>query len=387
MTDLNAAIDAARGAFAAFASRCMSGESTYRLTPSAEPSPYARCFGVYCHHLAGVTLTASTRDALASAIRADVRAYRRQDIDPRAKPFRQLLTFSLSALSALGVLAADPLDELVEEQVPDDVAAELESYGCLSGAPGSGNQAMFTAIFLLHARDHLRKSTGERLQKWIALHTSRMNRFGFWGSNDALTYLQFQNGYHQYEILEYVGVPAPRRALSGLRSLADRDGHFAPYPGGGGCYDYDAVFLLTPEGRVPDSQTRALLERTAMTLLAEQRPDGGFAESLHVRPRGTESVRRMVRHIASAPRDVPVIVERLRYAMALQRPKHNRIHTHWSVYSRRWDESDLWDSWFRMLTLARIQTALEPAAAATWGFIDNPGIGYHTHLRIARVGS
>ena len=60
MTDLSAAIDAARGAFASFVSRCASGDTTYRLTPSAEPSPYARCFGVYCHHLAGITLPAKT---------------------------------------------------------------------------------------------------------------------------------------------------------------------------------------------------------------------------------------------------------------------------------------------------------------------------------------
>ena len=27
--------------------------------------------------------------------------------------------------------------------------------------------------------------------------------------------------------------------------MGDKSGQFAPYPGGGGCFDYDAVFILT----------------------------------------------------------------------------------------------------------------------------------------------
>src|SRR4029453_13888710 len=112
-------------------------------------------------------------------------------------------------------------------------------------------------------------------------------RVGFWGPDGGMTHLQFQNGYHQYEILEYLGShnPRQRESLDAVASLVDAEGHFAPYPGGGACYDYDAVFLLTPQGRVTDSQTRHLLDRTARTLIAEQQPNGGFAESLRVRPR------------------------------------------------------------------------------------------------------
>jgi hypothetical protein len=34
-----------------------------------------------------------------------------------------------------------------------------------------------------------------------------------------------------------------------------------------------------------------------------------------------------------------------------------------------------------MLTLARIQVALEPQRSSEWGFIDFPGIGHHWSLR------
>jgi hypothetical protein len=50
------------------------------------------------------------------------------------------------------------------------------------------------------------------------------------------------------------------------------------------------------------------------------------------------------------------------------------------MYSREWGESSLWDSWFRMLSVARIQAALHPSEATQWGFIDFPGIGYHRSL-------
>jgi hypothetical protein len=84
----------------------------------------------------------------------------------------------------------------------------------------------------------------------------------------------------------------------------------------------------------------------------------------------------MLRHASSARGTARI--ERSRYGLTLLRPKHDRIQTHWSTYSREWGESDLWDSWFRMLTLARIEVALDSTRAGDWGFIDYPGIGHHS---------
>ena len=60
----------------------------------------------------------------------------------------------------------------------------------------------------------------------------------------------------------------------------------------------------------------------------------------------------------------------------LQYPK-----THWTKYSRRWGESNLWDTWFRLLTIARIEISLENENINKWGFIKYPGIGYHYLLK------
>lgn len=357
------------------------GGVNYSLTPLAESTAYARCFAIFLMMLLKQPFNGIA--PLAQALKNELQALRAcNNVDITSKPYRQLLTFSLSAFAALGV-SEESLEHLVVEQISSDVEHELMKFGCLQGKAGSGNQAMFQAIFLLHARDRLGLDTQSSLDQWVELHLSHMNRFGFWGPQRGMTHLQFQNGYHQYEIFEYLGIdnPKAKAALNAVRSLADPLGHFAPYPGGGGCYDYDAVFVLTPGARVPDDETRVLLERTKTTLISEQRPDGGFAESIFVRPRSLANLVRFVARIGGA-RNASLLLERLRYGLTLQRLKHDRIHTHWSQYSRRWDESNLWDSWFRLLAFARIEVALDPKKAADWGFINYPGIGYHPSLAL-----
>lgn len=382
-------LEDAKQRYLGFLERCQGPDGTFRLTPAADPSAYAACFWVFgMHLLREQERLAGRRIELAGSIRQAVRDARAAGASSGAlggKAYRQLLAFALSALSVLGALDDDPLEDLVKEQLPASVEDELARHGCLAGKAQSGNQAMFMAVFLLHARDRLGIDIGDRLDTWVRLHLAAMNRFGFWGGNGAMTILQFQNGYHQYEILEYLGVPGGKEAAAAaaVAKMADAQGHFAPYPGGGGCFDYDAVFMLTPEGHAPDAAVARLLQTTAATLLSEQHADGGFCESLYVRPRSAANLARTARHVLAALPNVPATVERGRYALALQRPHHDRIATHWSAYSRRWDESDLWDSWFRMLALARIECAGDPAAAPRWGFIDFPGIGYHPALRRA----
>ena len=385
--DYSQELEVSKSRYLGFLGQCQAPDGSFRLTPAADPSAYAACFWVFGMHLLRQhACLAERRSELAAPIRKAARDARAAGVTSGAlgsKAYRQLLSFALSALSALDALSDDPLEELVKEQVPVSVEQELARHGCLAGKAQSGNQAMFMAVFLLHARDALGMDIGDRLDTWVQLHLAAMNRFGFWGSNGAMTILQFQNGYHQYEILEYLGVSGGKEAtaVKAVAQMADAQGHFAPHPGGGGCFDYDAVFMLTPKGQAPDSSVAQLLQRTASTLVSEQGDDGGFCESLYVRPRSAANLLRTARHVLAALPNVPATLERGRYALALQRPQHDRIATHWSNYSRRWDESDLWDSWFRMLALARIECTMDSAAAAHWGFIDFPGIGYHPTLR------
>lgn len=381
-------LEEARRRYLGFLQMCQAPDGSFRLTPAADSSAYAACFWVFgMHLLRQQARLVERRSELAASIRQAVRDARAQGAASGTlggKAYRQLLAFALSALSVLDSLADDPLEDLVKEQLPASVEQELDRHACLAGKAQSGNQAMFMTVFLLHARDVMGMDTGEQLDAWVRLHLASMNQFGFWGSSSAMTILQFQNGYHQYEILEYLGVSGGKEAAAAaaVAQMADAQGHFAPYPGGGGCFDYDAIFMLTPDGRLLDPSAARLLRMTAATILSEQQPDGGFCESLFVRPRSAANMLRSARHVLVTLPNVPATLERVRYALALQRPYHDRIATHWSAYSRRWDESDLWDSWFRMLSLARIECAIDPAAVTRWGFIDFPGIGYHPSLRV-----
>lgn len=379
-------LTAARAGYHTFV-MCTRAADGFRLTPRAEPSPYARCFGLYGLSLVGRRADlASGADGWARQIREDldhVRARRRAagadlHVD---KTYLQLLTFSLSALRVLDRLDDDPLEDHVVPLLSADILADLERAGVFEGAAQSGNYAMFLAILLLHGRDALARDS-DQIARWCSLHLERMNQFGFWGPAGSMSHLQFQNGYHQYEILEYLGVPVPSwpEVADHVAALADDEGHFAPYPGGGGCYDYDAVFMLTGAGSAAVAQHRELLLRTARSILDEQNADGGFGESQRIRPRSIHNVRRAFDHWRAGRGAARR--ERLRHGLTLLRHRHDRIRTHWSKYSREWGESNLWDSWFRMLTLARIDAALDPTRAAMSGFVDFPGIGHHYSLRV-----
>ena len=261
-----------------FVNACSSASLEFRLTPHADTSLYATCFAIYSLQLIRAIDRIEDPKAMARHLQSGLRAIRPRDPkDRQAKPYRQLLTFGLSALAILDELKNDPLEDLVGEQIDDNIKTTLLRAGVINGQAGSGNQAMFSAILMIHARDHLGMPVHAKLDEWIDIHIQHMNHFGFWGNPTGMTHLQFQNGYHQHEVLEYLGLDNPHleQTLAAVRGLADHEGHFAPYPGGGGCYDYDAVFMLTPHGRVPDEATRRVLERTASSLWAEQKPAGG----------------------------------------------------------------------------------------------------------------
>ena len=377
-------IDHARDAYLAFIHYCEIGDGRFRLTTRSEVTPFGLCFAIF-----GLWLLKQKKELSSNAehfverLKANLIRYKkyRGFVTDLAydKPFLQLLTFTLSSLYLLGQLSIDPLEEVVVPLLSRDIVADIIRIGALEGAPQSGNKAMFMAILLLHARDYLGIDTQESIDKWVELHRSAMNSRGFWGKGSGMTHLEFQNGYHQYEIFEYLGIDNLKAecAASSVEPLADSEGHFAPYPGGGGCYDYDAVCILTGGGQRLTPERRGLLFTTARTIFAEQNADGGFSESHIIRPRSLGNIKAALRHVA--PTRGHLRRERLRTILTLMRPKHDRIHTHWSAYSRRWDESDLWDSWFRMLTVARIQLALDDATFDRWGFIPYPGIGFH-HL-------
>ncbi|WP_416652645.1 hypothetical protein [Candidatus Pseudothioglobus sp. Uisw_086] len=365
-----------------FIDKCYQPYEGYRLTPKSETSPYALCFAIFGKHLIGKMQSINNEiDFFDSLLRSNIKQYKEKcislDRDIHSdKGYLQLLCFTLSALSIIDTLQDDSLLEHVLPLIVDkDIMSILESSGTFTGSPGSGNLAMFYATLLIYSRNYLKLNIDESLDNWVETHIASINSNGFWGKSDKNLYLQFQNGYHQYEIFEYLGIKTNKEneVANFVYSLSDKIGHFAPYPGGGGCYDYDAIFALTLlEGSISDNH-KALLEKTLNTILTEQNIDGGFSETLYIRPRNIINIKAMYSHIKERPGRLRI--ERARYCLTLLRPKHNNIKTHWTEYSREWSESNLWDSWFRMLTIARIDKTI-CLSSSKWGFINFPGIGF-----------
>ncbi len=382
----DALIEQARARALGFARSCRKSDVDWSLWPQCDPSPHARCFGILLtHFLAGpdvlyrwrAPLSEKLVDECLSAFRKIESAGFKNVLGN--KGFMQLLTFTLSALDSLDCLSESSLDSIAVRAMEMDVEGFLEDAGVFKGRPQSGNTAMFLGVLLVHIRDFarvdedVRKVAEEKFEQWLDLHLKHANRHGFWGSDTEMNYLQFQNGYHQYELFFYEERAHPLLAKSFLPVLgmADQSGLYAPYPGGSGCYDFDAVSILSAAGEdLLPNQMDSLL-RTQNTILGLQNSDGGFSESQRIRPIDHWALFKHLSQLKAAG-----IKERFRYCLALQHPRHKRISTVWSSTPRAWAQSNLWDTWLRMMTVAQVDIVKSPRRKKSWHFLRYPGIGF-----------
>ncbi len=365
-----------------FLKSCKVDNANYRLCLNSEDSAYARCFAIFIKHLLKDESLYKHSNELQNAILISIKkAHKKLNI--KSKEYRQLLAFSLSALSIINEKSPTLLNAYVLEQLQIYNKKTLMELGCLDGLPGSGNQAMFYGIFLIHAEKYLMIDTKIKQSLWAKSHLYSINKFGFWGNSLNLKHLHFQNGYHQYEIFEYIELEIKNISskLKIIQNLKDNIGHFAPYPGGGGCYDYDAIFLLTSKYVDIDKKLQTFLSSIYHQLVSEQNKDGGFAENLLIDQKSFFFYKSTLIHLLKSISKPSLFKERLMLFISLHLKKNKRIKTHWTKYSRRWGESNLWDTWFRLLTIARIEISLENKNINNWGFIKYPGIGYHYLLK------
>ncbi len=366
-----------------FLDKCEFNDCNYRLSTNSEISPYATCFAVFTRNLIkDQTLKNDSNKFEKNIINSIKKEHLKMNL--RGKPFRQLLCFSLSALSILDESKPALLNDYVKEQLslyhPDKPLNEL---GSLEGIPGSGNQAMFYAVFLIHAKKYLDINTSLEIDNWISNHILYTNSFGLWGKTNNLKHLHFQNGYHQYEIIDFLGIKNNKlwKYKNQLINLADQYGHFAPIIGGGGCYDYDAIFLLTSSNIKKDKELEKILCKIKENLILMQNKDGGFPENKLAKAGIRKFYLPQIFFILKAISRKELFIERLKILLSIHLPKNKFINTHWTKYSRKWNESDLWDTWFRLLAIARIEIFLDNKNLEKWNMINYPGIGFHYLLR------
>tara|TARA_B100001059_G_scaffold236750_2_gene289743 strand:- start:8914 stop:10077 length:1164 start_codon:yes stop_codon:yes gene_type:complete len=381
---MNNKINIARENYYNFLIQCFLNDNNFKLTLNSTKNPFALCFAIFGFNLLKkkeiiIKFKKIWSDLLISNLNNFYSIKKKTSKDLSTdKSFLQLFCFTLSALSILDEIKnfkPDYLCKIFDNNIDHNNKLVLE--GSLIGKPGTGNLAMFYAIIYYFLGKNFNYNTSILLKKWLNLHQQNLNNYLVLGKENKISYFYFQNSYHQYEIFNYFDINSINYNFLAEKiiSFMDSDGHYAPYIGGGACYDYDAIFLLTLASNEFIFKNSKNLNKTLNSILSNQNKDGGFFESNKIRPINHKYFYYFIKNIINNKSNSRY--EILRQFITLTRPKYNKINAHWDNYKRKWNESNLWDSWFRMMTIARIDIALDKNKFNNWGFIDFPGIGYH----------
>ncbi len=350
----------------------------FKFSNDLDSNSYALCFGIHSLFLIKDDDTLNKyRDIWVNKLLINIK---NNNLSRNQKPFLQLLSLTLSSLIILNSPKHQIIHDYCLDSIYKDTNKYLKSIGSDYGKPGSGNLAMFLAIFYIYLETFYKYDFSNSLSEWKKFHQLNENNFSLWSKNksiNSLKYSYFQNGYHQYEIYNYFKISLKNKdnLIRGLSNLSDHRGQFAPYPGGGGCYDYDAVYILTMISKESNLSIKSILNKTLNSILLTQNYDGGFGESIYIRPINISNLIIQLCHISIFKKEGKN--ERLSRFLALLRPKHNLIKTHWSDKKRSWSESNIFNSWFRMMTLARIEIFNDKEKIKDWNFLNFPGIGFH----------
>lgn len=352
----------------------------YKLFKKSEVSPFARCFVIFNKSLTKkYNWLEKRKEQLIYDLNADLYILYQKRITNNIdweydKIFLQLYCFTLSSLNILNGQLNEKNIEILKKILDIDVKKSLEKKDVHRGASKSGNHSMFFAIFNIYANNYLNINRSNQINEWLEFNSNSINSNGFWGDDVKMNYMQFQNGYHQYEIFEYLEFDKIPWDLAAKRTLlmSDRYGHFAPWPGGGACYDYDAIFMLTSKF-VNDISQKDILRKTLNSIIVEQNFDGGFCESKKMKNHLWTKLLNIIKHVSSQP-------SHLRFwslfiNLNLTRNKHRHITTHWTKKHRKWDESNAWDTFFRLSTIYRICNHLNLREKNLFKVNNFPGIG------------
>lgn len=275
----------------------------------------------------------------------------------------QLTCFCLSALK---ILDADPrfsLKFIESFETPNDIKTYLSREGCADGKPGSGNKAMFLGIFLTYQYEKSpRGDLMEKINAWFEFHDASQNSSGFWGSAKRSHFFHgLQNGFHQMLLYFYWD-----REIKKLNKIVDmalkiqsKDGFFSPTPGGEACHDYDAIHILINAYRISNyrhNEIAASLEKAFHAIQRNQNEDAGFCQSKFSLGTFTSLVKSIPFFLSGkSPR---LCYERLRRCVGIVLRGESIIKTGWTEKGRLWNESNLWDTWFRCLSLAEIANTI-----------------------------
>ena len=361
----------------------------YRFTADSEDAIFCSCFALFILDLFRETdkFTDQQRQSWVSCIQS----FHNQQtgyyepgnyyIKDKERSRYQLTCFCLSALGILNSVPLHPLSFVKQWQTPSDVREYLLERGCHKGLPGSGNKAMFQAVFLTYEYERTRDpQLLKKIDAWFEFHDQHQNQNGFWGKDLRSHYLSgMQNGFHQLVLYFYWKrkVPNLKKIIDITLNCQDVAGFFAPTPGGEACYDYDAIHILTTAYNMIDykrPQRKASLAKAAKAIAGNQNPDGGFCQSKAKMENALDFMKQIPFCLYSRLPYLWYFRSKANISVLLK--KRHRIHTGWTKDSRTWYESNLWDTWFRSLALAQISCILNDRDFTDFNFHKTTGLGH-----------
>ena len=353
-----------------FITKCQVNSVEFRISQHCDNSIFASCFALFILHLFGETKTFEkerirTWIDYINSFQDEKTGYYfiHNDYEEISEKSRdQLTTFCLSALEILNASPKYELQFMSKFNTTEYIERYLAEKGCLKGVPGSGNFAMFLAIFLFYKNKHRKdKGLNTLIQYWFDAHNRKQNpKTGFWG-NKILErhYWGFQNALHQFMVYNYANEPIcfPDQIADKIISMQDYNGFFSMYPGGGGCWDFDAAHTLIaikPENKKLDLRIIDSLKKLRTVLLGSVNIDGGFCETrlLNNNWRDYPSFIKFVFY----SKNPYIAYSKLKTTFPLLR--NNVIPNHWSKANYKVNDSDLWNTFLKCLTIAEIETYL-----------------------------
>ncbi len=371
------------------------GPTQFKMSQDSDATIFTSCFALFIFDLFGLLKTWSQKerdlwiDYISTFQDKETGYFIPENFSGElvSKPVHQLTTFCLSALGALEALPKYDfkfLDLWLEKK---DAYNYLETKGCFDGRPGSGNTAMFFAIFLTH---HYERYSEQRvfdlIENWFEWHNKTQNpATGFWGNSWRKKYFAgFQNAFHQFTIYNYwkKTVSYCPQIIDMVLALQDSDGFLAPNLGGSGCYDFDATDILIHCGykkKYKMEEVKSALLHLFFAILESQNNDGGFCETrkLPTSVRGFFSFHSLAFLLTGPDLYSRYYKFRNFWKIATRKKRQISLNPDWTRKNIVSTQSDLWNTWFRCLTLAEISETIQtPLSSMKWNFLKTIGLGW-----------
>ena len=98
----------------------------------------------------------------------------------------------------------------------------------------------------------------------------------------------------------------------------------------------------------------------------------GFAENIFCRPLNLKRICMLFSHPLKSINQTTF--EKMISSLSIVRNKNKMINNHWSEVPYYWQKPNLFATWFRMMSIAKLDLYFN--SNKKWNFINFPGIGY-----------